>query len=172
MGVNHPLHKSAKWDFGMFVSKYRQGQIFGDPLKRFSPIISYEDDIDMYILKMEEEGLIDKFGEEIARDPEDVILHNGALVKCVGLNKAQHLNEKRGWIAGYDEKKERHVVKFEDKDTKQALVKPANIRLLFFDDEEADWYEKQRAARAAKLATEGLDGDEDETDEGDLPDLK
>mmetsp|Transcript_1404 Transcript_1404/g.3333 ORF Transcript_1404/g.3333 Transcript_1404/m.3333 type:complete len:454 (-) Transcript_1404:35-1396(-) len=162
LGSIHPLHKSAKFNFGMLVTKYRRGQICGDPMKRMSPITRYEGDIDMYVLKMEDEGLIDKFGAEIAKDPEDVTLHNGALVKCVGLNKAEHLNEKRGWIAGYDDKKERHLVKFEDKSLKQALVKPANIRVLFFDDEEPDWYEKEMA-RAATTATEALDADEEET---------
>ena len=61
--------------------------------------------------------------------PSEVILHRGALIECVDLVKASHLNGKRGWIYDYDEATERHVIHFEDEDTKECLVKPGNLRL-------------------------------------------
>lgn len=70
--------------------------------------------------------------------PADIILQNGALVECVNL-KAEHLNGKRCWVVEYDEKSTRHMVKFEDQSLKPCLIKPANLRLLWFEEK----YEKR-----------------------------
>mmetsp|Transcript_24702 Transcript_24702/g.55885 ORF Transcript_24702/g.55885 Transcript_24702/m.55885 type:complete len:547 (+) Transcript_24702:420-2060(+) len=107
----------------------------------FSPIVSDEpcpvirceggddSDDDMYILSSPDGG-------EVGCSPGEVILSPHALVKCVGLKGAKHLNGKRCWVAAYDKKTSRHSVKFEDTDLKACLVKAGNLRLLFFEMEE------------------------------------
>ena len=86
-------------------------------------------DDDMYILSSHDGG-------EVGCSPDEVILTPYALVQCVNLKGAKHLNGKRCWVAGYDKKTSRHSVKFEDTDLKPCLVKAGNLRLLFFEMEE------------------------------------
>ena len=87
----------------------------------------YEDDCDIYI--------IDADTDEIGWCCSDTIIQRGALVKCAGLVKASHLNGKQAWVESYDTETERHVVQFEEEDRKSCLVKPENLRILFFGDE-------------------------------------
>ena len=69
--------------------------------------------------------------DEMDWDPSDIVLKRGALVKCFDLVKSLHLS-KTSLVEDYDEESGWHIVQFEDKDTKSCLVKPDNLRLLFF----------------------------------------
>lgn len=65
--------------------------------------------------------------------PSNLILKRGALVTCMNLKGAAHLNGKRGWVNGYKAEMKRHVIEFEDESLKPCLVKPVNLRLIFVD---------------------------------------
>ena len=65
----------------------------------------------------------------------DVILARWAMVQCVDLANAKHLNGKRGWVHGFDDATEPHRVNFEDKSIEPRLVRGANLRLVFFREE-------------------------------------
>lgn len=138
LGPSHTMTKEILSSFGSIVYRARKVANKWDSKKRYCPVKSYEEDCDIYVV--DTKGLngakIDGtvIGENMGWDPAEVILNRGALVKCVDLLKASHLNGKRAWVMEYDEATKRHEVEFED-DIKSCLVKPGNLRLLFFEDE-------------------------------------
>lgn len=174
LGPSHDLTAKVRGTLQSLITHNRAVANVLDPTRAFCPVISYEKDCDIYIvdtMELHRKGMraIDgDIGEETGWDVSEVVLKTGAFVKCEGLKNAQHLNGKRGWVHSYDEEKERHLVKFEDKDTKSCLVKPGNLRLLFFDVED-----ELAADCAKKTGVDGAqeDSDKDSNREEDLPDL-
>mmetsp|Transcript_3832 Transcript_3832/g.8451 ORF Transcript_3832/g.8451 Transcript_3832/m.8451 type:complete len:607 (-) Transcript_3832:185-2005(-) len=139
LGPMHSDTRSVLINIGSLIKNQKAANKY-DNGRTFCPVDSYDEECDIYFVNTKglTGTLIDgeEIGEEMGWDPADVILKRGALVKCVDLVKASHLNGKRGWIMDYDEKCERHTVQFEDEDAKSCLVKPGNIRLLFWEGEE------------------------------------
>lgn len=75
----------------------------------------------------------DRSRDSLRLTPSNLILKRGALVTCVNLKGAAHLNGKRGWVDSFKAEMGRHVIEFEDESLKPCLVKPVNLRLIFVD---------------------------------------
>lgn len=138
LGPNHDLTGKARCTLGLLAASNRKAAYRYDPQRTPCPVLRYEEDCDIYIVDVA--GLPHKIpgvndGDEMGWDPADAILKAGAFVECVDLVRASHLNGMRAWVEDYDEKTERHLVRFEDEGTKPCLVRPGNLRLLFFGGE-------------------------------------
>ncbi|KAL7529905.1 hypothetical protein ACHAWF_003154 [Thalassiosira exigua] len=124
LGPTHKWTKQAHYFFDKVATDTRKACLGNAPDKSY-PVLCYEEDHDVYVLKMEDD-------EEVRFAPSDIILQPRALVECVKLKGAAHLNGERGYIKSFDEKTGRHTIRFEDTSIKDCLVKPVNLRLLFF----------------------------------------
>ena len=175
LGSSHSLTQELQYNINNLVTGSRKVANEMDPYRRYCPVKKYEDDCDIYIVDTEMlNGKIDgiDIGNEMGWAPSEVILHRGALIECVDLVKASHLNGKRGWIYDYDDATERHVVHFEDEDTKECLVKPGNLRLLFFGEEYETSDESTEATNNNGNNTQQTaDTTDDDSEYADVPDL-
>jgi len=157
LGPSHKLTKNVQSNFQQLVSCTRKAALRDDVSKGYFPALRYEEDCDIYIMNVE--GNEDITGNELACSPSELILQTGAFVECVDLNGAAHLNGKRGWVGSFDVKTGRHKINFEDKDIKSCLVKPDNLRLLFFDEEVGDEGEVKKTASNVEDHREEIDNE-------------
>mmetsp|Transcript_25199 Transcript_25199/g.54291 ORF Transcript_25199/g.54291 Transcript_25199/m.54291 type:complete len:621 (-) Transcript_25199:131-1993(-) len=179
LGPSHKLTGSVSSTLQTCIVSNREGAHYLDSRRAYHPVDRYEEDVDVYIMNIENwYGKQHDHGSTIAWDPSDIILKRGALIQCVDLEKASHLNDKRGWVADYDDDSGRHLVKFEDEKIKPCLVKPDNLRLIFFGKEYEPTSEeckkvagKDGASEFPSLAKDDEDDGDDEDGEDDIPDL-
>ena len=127
LGPSHEITQRAQYFFEKVAVDTRKVSLGNAPNKGYV-VLGYEEDNDVCVLKIEND-------EELRCAPSDVILQLRALVECINLKGAAHLNGKRGYVKGFDKKTGRHPIHFEDTSIKDCLVKPANLRLLFFEGE-------------------------------------
>ena len=105
LGPSHDLSQQLRYNIGLVITSNQKSACKWDPNQLFCSVDRYEEDCGVYIENLEEMGW----------DLSDIVLKRGALVKCVNLVKASHLNVERAWTQDYDEESWRHVVQFEDK---------------------------------------------------------
>ena len=118
LGKDHEWSKQAKETLGSFICRDRRGRLANSPDQVHFAIIQYVADSNEYLVY---NGTV--YGVPVA----DVILARWAMVQCVDLADAEHLNGKRGWVHGFDDATERHRVNFEDESIKPRLVHGSNL---------------------------------------------
>ena len=174
LGPNHELTRTVRANLDLLLVSNRKGAYNMDPDQNYYAIDSYEEDVDVYIVNIEDwKGTEHEHGPSIAWGPADVILKHGGLISCVNLEKAAHLNGKRGWVAEYDDKTRRHLVKFEDEKIKPCLVKGDNLRVIFFGKESESVREECKKTNdgTGGVPGEALLATNDEDSDDDIPDL-
>lgn len=131
LGLDHNLTKRVTELLLCFKDNERgahleEGHTIGSNYT-YHRISGFDENLNMYVV------CSDRSRDSLRLTPSNLILKRGALITCVNLKGAAHLNGKRGWIDGYKAEMGRHVIEFEDESLKPCLVKPVNLRLIFVD---------------------------------------